>query len=98
MFLYKKGVLMTTGKPPSSPREHKSKRREEGVVEDGVDMEKTHMMPQDSEGVLGEGIDAKLQAKLGQTLKAMFDEVARAPVPDKFLDLLKQLDSREKGK
>ena len=87
---------MTTGKPPPSPPQFKSKRHEYQALEDGADMEKTHMMPQ--EAVPGEGIDAKLQAKLGQTLRAMFDEVARAPVPDKFLDLLKQLESGEKSK
>jgi Anti-sigma factor NepR len=31
-------------------------------------------------------------------LKAMFDEVANAPVPDKFLDLLRKLDGQEAGK
>jgi Anti-sigma factor NepR len=41
------------------------------------------------------GFDSRQQAQLGQKLKAMFDAVANAPVPDKFLDLLSQLERRE---
>ena len=41
------------------------------------------------------GMDSKLQAQLGQTLKAMFDQVAQAPMPDKFLELLNKLDDEE---
>ena len=41
-------------------------------------------------------IDGKLQVQLGQTLKAMFDQVAKAPMPEKFLQLLNQLDIKEK--
>ena len=44
------------------------------------------------------GLDAGLQSLIGQKLKAMFDEVAQAPVPDKFLDLLSKLDGQEKSK
>ena len=43
----------------------------------------------------GEGLDARLQAQIGQKLKLMFDEVAKAPVPDKFLNLLSKLDGQE---
>ena len=42
-----------------------------------------------------EGLDARLQAQIGQKLKAMFDEVANAPIPGKFLDLLTKLDGQE---
>jgi hypothetical protein len=31
-------------------------------------------------------------------LKAMYDEVAQEPVPEKFLDLLKQLERKEPSK
>ncbi len=41
------------------------------------------------------GMDGKLQAQLGQTLKAMFDQVAQAPMPEKFLELLNKLDVEE---
>ncbi len=41
-------------------------------------------------------IDRKLQAALGRHLRGMFDDVARSPVPDKFLELLKNLETKEK--
>ena len=41
-------------------------------------------------------IDRKLQATLGRHLRLMFDDVARSPVPDKFLELLQNLDAKEK--
>ena len=41
-------------------------------------------------------IDRKLQATLGRQLRVMFDDVARSPVPDKFLELLQNLDAKEK--
>ena len=46
----------------------------------------------------GEGLDTKLQAQIGQKLKSMYDEVANAPIPDKFLELLSKLDGRESDK
>ena len=41
-------------------------------------------------------LDGHVQARLGQRLRAMFDEVAREPVPERFLDLLDVLDQQEK--
>ncbi len=41
-------------------------------------------------------LDGHVQARLGQRLRAMFDEVAREPVPERFLDLLEVLDQQEK--
>jgi Anti-sigma factor NepR len=96
---------MTSGKPPPPPRqpspEHDGnddtrKKPREG----GADMERREMMiRQTGSGPgEGEGLDARLQAQIGQKLKAMFDEVANAPIPDKFLSLLNQLDGLEKSK
>ena len=42
-------------------------------------------------------IDRKLQATLGRHLRGMFDDVARLPVPDKFLELLENLGTKELG-
>ena len=50
------------------------------------------------ESIDNDGLDARLQAQIGQKLKAMFDEVAKAPIPDKFLELLSKLDGLEKSK
>lgn len=41
-------------------------------------------------------VDRSLHATLGRHLRGMFDDVARAPVPDKFLELLQNLESKEK--
>lgn len=39
------------------------------------------------------GLNREIQAKIGQQLRAMFDEVVQEGVPDRFADLLKQLDN-----
>ena len=49
------------------------------------------------------GPSAKLgrdvQAKIGQQLRTMYDEVVKQGVPDRFTDLLNQLDAGDqKGK
>jgi anti-sigma factor NepR-like protein len=33
-----------------------------------------------------------VQQKIGEKLKALYDDVVRQPVPDRFLDLLEKLD------
>ena len=38
------------------------------------------------------GLNREIQAKIGQQLRAMFDEVVQEGVPDRFSDLLRQLD------
>jgi hypothetical protein len=43
-------------------------------------------------------LDGESQAQIGRMLKAMYDEVAQEPVPEKFLDLLKQLERKEPSK
>ena len=45
------------------------------------------------EPVLGRDI----QSHLGRTLKASYEEMVRQPVPDKFHQLLKELERREKN-
>jgi hypothetical protein len=42
---------------------------------------------QDQETVIDRAIGAKL--------RALYDEVAREPVPDRFVELLKQLDDKK---
>lgn len=43
----------------------------------------------------GPKLDQFSQGHIGRMLKAMYDEVAREPVPDKFVELLKRLESKE---
>lgn len=39
-----------------------------------------------------------IQAKLGQQLRAVYDDVVNQGVPDRFAALLDQLDKSDKGK
>jgi hypothetical protein len=46
----------------------------------------------------GLGLDDETRKHIGRMLKATYDEIAHEPVPDKFLDLLKQLEASEPRK
>lgn len=41
--------------------------------------------------------DAIVEESIGRHLKKLYDEVANEPVPDRFAELLKQLEQQEKG-
>ncbi|MGE0213326.1 MAG: NepR family anti-sigma factor [Parvibaculaceae bacterium] len=43
-------------------------------------------------------LDHESQAQIGRMLKAMYDEVADEQVPDKFVELLRQLEASESEK
>ncbi|MBS7541043.1 hypothetical protein KHC27_19095 [Ancylobacter lacus] len=49
----------------------------------------------DSAVAPGTTLSRDVQSKIGQHLRAMYDDVVRQGVPDRFLDLLSQLDERE---
>lgn len=45
------------------------------------------------------GLNREIQAKIGQQLRAIYDDVVQEGVPDRFTQLLKQLDRvPEEGK
>ncbi len=45
------------------------------------------------------GLNREIQSKIGQQLRAIYDDVVQEGVPDRFADLLKQLDKApEEGK
>jgi hypothetical protein len=45
------------------------------------------------------GLNREIQAKIGQQLRAIYDDVVQEGVPDRFADLLKQLDrTSDEGK
>lgn len=52
-------------------------------------------------GTTGDGeetelfLDPKVQESIGRSLKAHYDDIVNAPVPDKFLVLLAQLEAQE---
>ena len=39
-------------------------------------------------------LNPEIQARIGHQLRAMYDDVVRQGVPDRFADLLRQLDQR----
>jgi hypothetical protein len=43
------------------------------------------------------GLDRQVQARIGDNLRAMYDELLQQPVPDRFRDLLGQLENQRDG-
>ena len=41
-------------------------------------------------------LDRDTQARIGEQLRTMFDELLQQPVPSRFIDMLKALDKIEK--
>jgi Anti-sigma factor NepR len=50
-----------------------------------------------SDAAPGPVIGEDIQNHLGQRLRATYDELVNQPVPDKFLQLLEELERREKS-
>jgi len=46
----------------------------------------------------GRGLDARSQEAIGRSLKAHYEDLVRAPVPDKFLEMLDRLEAAEQSK
>jgi hypothetical protein len=38
------------------------------------------------------GLSAEIQSRIGHQLRAMYDDVVRQGVPDRFVDLIRKLD------
>jgi hypothetical protein len=43
------------------------------------------------------GLNAEIQSRIGHQLRAMYDDVVRQGVPDRFADLIRKLDVPEGG-
>jgi hypothetical protein len=41
------------------------------------------------------GLNAEIQSRIGHQLRAMYDDVVRQGVPDRFADLIRKLDVAE---
>ncbi len=41
------------------------------------------------------GLNTEIQSRIGHQLRAMYDDVVRQGVPDRFADLIRQLDSQD---
>ena len=39
------------------------------------------------------GLNAEIQSRIGHQLRAMYDDVVRQGVPDRFAELIKKLDA-----
>ena len=49
----------------------------------------------DEGGRIEATLDPKVQEALGRSLKAHYDDLIKAPIPDKFLVLLAELEAKE---
>jgi hypothetical protein len=43
------------------------------------------------------GLNAEIQSRIGHQLRAMYDDVVRQGVPDRFADLIRKLDASEEN-
>jgi hypothetical protein len=43
-------------------------------------------------------LNAKLQDAIGRSLKAHYDDLIHAPIPDKFIELLARLEMKERAR
>jgi hypothetical protein len=41
------------------------------------------------------GLNAEIQSRIGHQLRAMYDDVVRQGVPDRFADLIRKMDAPE---
>ena len=67
------------------------------MTDDSRDKKAKRQQPGDHKGN-GKGLDGEAQKHIGRMLKATYEQIAHEPVPDKFLDLLKQLEASEPRK
>lgn len=51
----------------------------------------------DDEADMTVSLNPKVQESIGRSLKAHYDDLISAPIPDKFLVLLAQLEAKELG-
>ena len=58
-----------------------------------LSMSKTEFGPVHSQATLGR----EIQTKIGEQLRAMYDDVVGQGVPDRFVELLQRLDEKDDG-
>ena len=52
------------------------------------------LKPQAARATKG-GLNAEIQARIGHQLRAMYDDVVRQGVPERFADLIRRLDASD---
>ena len=55
----------------------------------------TESKPPTSKGASKGGLNAEIQSRIGHQLRAMYDDVVRQGVPDRFAELIRKLDTAE---
>jgi hypothetical protein len=60
------------------------------LVSEGDDLQEDRTTP-------NPGLSETIQEQIGAKLKALFDQAADQPVPDRFVELLQELASKEDG-
>jgi hypothetical protein len=87
--------MLAIDKGNSCRRRSASKPTMKKGKEKGHSMSKTSRGRSDGTGT-SRGGDSSVERAIGSRLRAYYDEVAREPVPDRFVNLLKQLDDEAK--
>jgi hypothetical protein len=67
--------------------------RQEMLMNDAGDQEAQKPAQEQASGS-PQAAPADMQAFIGRQLRAVYDDIAKQPVPDRFLELMKQLDSK----
>jgi hypothetical protein len=65
---------------------------------DGVAEGSSDFNPAAEKSHTGLGLDTRAQEAIGRTLKAHYEDLVRAPVPNKFLELLDRLEATEQSR
>ncbi|MEG6509371.1 NepR family anti-sigma factor [Methyloligella sp. 2.7D] len=77
----------------------KSERRDEKPAGNEMDITSAETeSASHTEELERQGMSRDLQGHIGRQLRASFDEVAREPIPDRFLQLLQELEKNGQNK
>jgi hypothetical protein len=55
------------------------------------------IMSTPSQSPIGAALDPTLQAHIGRQLRALYDEIVQQPIPDRFIQLLEELERKKAG-
>ena len=68
-----------------------------GQAHDMDSRQPAETIPTSSPPANGAMLEADLQAHIGRHLRAVYDEVVKEEVPDRFLQLLRELERKQAG-
>ncbi|MCW6507046.1 NepR family anti-sigma factor [Lichenifustis flavocetrariae] len=64
------------------------------VTDTAVHAEELDVDEDEGSDVAPKPVSSDMQQFIGRQLRAVFDDVAKQPVPDRFLELMKQLEQK----